>query len=221
MSEIARIHEGVSDVPTSPKAQALCDLLMSPYSAHMAALNEKTDRGEVLRGLAPNSLVGTLKQGLQLVLSQYGDALSPATTNLLAHWLREHAALAEKLNSSWESLSRTTIGELVRAVKVGFTAEESAIGAALGGAFGPTGRLVGGTIGGLFAFQRDNRDEETRGRAYLAEVTRWVVVMTSDFDRRVLLKIERDLNPWPYRLCAGAIGLLLVAALGSAVWFLR
>jgi hypothetical protein len=45
--------------------------------------------------------------------------------------------------------------------------------------------------------------------------------MGSDFDRRVLPRIERDLNPWRYRVRAVGVAFAVLAAVACAAWFLR
>lgn len=209
--------DALGDVPTSPKAQALCDLMMRPYTEHMAGLENVADRAAVLIALKPETVVATLEQGVSDVLRQYSTVLSPATVERIGVWLHEHAKLANGLHQSWEGLSGSSFSGLLRAASLGFKSEQTQLGAAIGSLFGPHGSAIGGAIGGLLALRQDNQRIHENSQAYLAQLTHWLAVASSDFDRRVLPRIERDLHPWPSRL-RWATGILLLGAIAATCW---
>jgi len=129
--------------------------------------------------------------------------------------------LVERLAEPWNTLAQGSASEVVRHFKAGFSSPEAQAGTALGSWLGGIGGIAGGVLGALLALHRDDQAFSTRLQAYLGEVDRWFTVAAADFDSRVLPKVERDLNPWPYRLRWTIGAVLALGAAGAAGWLAR
>jgi hypothetical protein len=195
-------------------------LLVRPYNLHIAALAHLNERAALAAALAPKALAGHIRDGATLALDRYGANLAPTTSNLVSTWLQQHTKLADQLSPSWQQLSDGSAGELVRSFKAGFSSKEAKVGTAIGSVLGGWGGVIGGVFGGLVAMQRDDRAFSDRLRAHLVEVDRWFAVLATDFDARVLPRVERDLNPWPHRLRWVVGAAVVVAGAAAAAWFL-
>lgn len=206
--------------PASP-GQPVCDLIARPYNAHLAALAELKDRSSVVAALTPSRLTAVLRDGVSLALDEYGARLQPKTSTLIADWLRQHSQLVERLAESWNTLSQDSVSEVVRHFKAGFSSPEARAGTALGSWLGGIGGIAGGVLGALLALHRDDQAFSARLQTYLGEVDRWFTVAAADFDSRVLPKVERDLNPWPYRLRWTVGAAVVLGAAGAAAWLVR
>lgn len=214
--EAAPVHAA----PRSP-GQPVCDLIARPYNAHLATLAELKDRSSVVAALAPSRLATVLRDGVSLALDEYGDRLQPKTSTLIADWLRQHSQLVERLAEPWNTLSQGSASEVVRHFKAGFSSPEAQAGTALGSWLGGIGGLAGGVLGALLALHRDDQAFSATLQTYLGEVDRWFTVAVADFDSRVLPKVERDLNPWPYRLRWTIGAAVVLGAAGAAAWLAR
>jgi hypothetical protein len=206
--------------PTSP-GQPVCDLIARPYNAHLATLAEPKERSSVVAALAPSRLAAVMRDGVSLALDEYGARLQPKTSALIADWLRQHSQLVERLAEPWNALSQGSASEVVRHFKAGFSSPEAQAGTAIGSWLGGIGGLAGGVLGALLALHRDDQTFSARLQTYLGEVDRWFTVAAADFDSRVLPKVERDLNPWPYRLRWMLGAALTLGAAGVAAWLAR
>jgi hypothetical protein len=201
--------------------QAVCDLIARPYNAHLTALSELTDRSSVVAALAPSRLAAVLRDGVSLALDQCGPRLQPKTSALIADWLRQHSQLVERLAEPWSILSQGSASEVVRHFKAGFSSPEAQVGTALGSWLGSIGSIAGGVLGAFLALHRDDQAFSSRLQSYLGEVDKWFTVAASDFDSRVLPRVERDLNPWPQRLRWMIGAVLTLGAAGAAAWLAR
>ncbi|MDF3069750.1 MAG: hypothetical protein K0R38_5351 [Polyangiaceae bacterium] len=207
-SEAVSIREG----------QALCDLLIGPYNAHLAALATLEDRSAVVAALEPSRLAGLLRDGVTLSLDAYGARLSSQTKALIAGWLHQHVQLVEPLGVSWSALSPGAATEVARSFRAGFSSLEAQAGTALGSLFGGLGGLAGGLVGTFVALHRDDQAFSGQVHRHLGEVDRWLTTAAADFDARLLPRVERDLNPWPYRARWAIAAALALVGLGGAAW---
>lgn len=207
-------------VPDSA-GQAVCDLIARPYNAHLATLAELKDRSSVVEALAPSRLAAVMRDGVSLALDHYGPRLQPKTSALIADWLHQHAQLVERLAEPWNALSQGSASDVVRGFKAGFASPEAQAGTALGSLLGGIGGFAGGLVGTFLALHRDDQAFSSRLQSYLGEVDRWFTVAASDFDGRVLPRVERDLNPWPHRLRWVLGAALTLGAAGVAAWLTR
>jgi hypothetical protein len=203
------------------KGQAVCNSIAGPYNAHLALLAELKDRSSVVAALAPSRLAKVLRDGVSSALDEYGPQLQPGTSALIANWLHQHVQLVERLTQLWNALSAGSASDVVRGFKAGFASPEAQAGTALGSLLGGVGGFAGGLVGTFLALHRDDQAFSSRLQTYLGEVDRWFTVAVADFDSRVLPRVERDLNPWPYRL-RWTIGVVLaLGAAGAAAWLTR
>jgi len=208
-------------VPEPRVDDSFSGLLVRPYNLHISTLAHLKERAALASALAPPVLAGHIRDGATLALARYGARLEPATSNLVGTWLQQHTKFADQLSPSWQLLSGGSAGELVRNFRAGFSSKEAQVGTAIGSVLGGWGGIIGGLFGGLVAVQRDDQDFSEKLQAHLLEVDRWFSVLATDFDARVLPRVERDLNPWPYRI-RWAVGVALVVAGASAVaWFVH
>ena len=203
------------------RGQGVCDLVARPYNAHLALLAELKDRSSVVAALAPSRLAAVLRDGVSLALDRYGPQLQPKTSALIAGWLHQHAQLVERLAEPWNTLSQGSASDVVRGFKAGFASPEAQAGTALGSLLGGIGGFAGGLVGTFLALHRDDQAFSSRLESYLGDVNRWFTVAAADFDSRVLPRVERDLNPWPYRLRWTIGTVLALGAAGAAVWLTR
>lgn len=211
---------GVSTASTS-HGQTFCDLIASPYSTHLGALADLSDRAATVAALAPPRLVAALRDGVAQALARYGSRLSAKTNALIADWLHEHVRLADRLSEPWSLLSEGTTNEVVRHFNAGFSSPEAQAGLALGSWLGGVGSIAGGLVGAFLALHRDDQGFATRLHAYVGEVDRWFTLAAADFDRRLLPRVERDLNPWPYRARWALGAVITLTAAVVAAWLAR
>lgn len=205
---------------SSATAESFSRLLQDPYQQHLAAAQKLTDRGRLVAALSPEVLVDLVRDGANAALEQYGSRLAPATSTLVGLWLQQHVKLADELHVRWQRLSAGS-GDLVRGFKAGMFSEQAAVGSAIGALLGGWGGVVGRVVGGLVALQHDDRDSAEQLKLYVSEVDRWFAVLASDFDRRVLPQIERDLHPWPHRVRWAATALVSLGVAAALAWLLR
>ena len=201
--------------------QPLCDLIVRPYNAHLGTLAEIKERSAIAAAVAPSQLAATLRDGVTLALDQFGERLAPPTSRLVADWLHEHVRLADQLAEPWRALSEETSSEVVLGFKAGFASPEAKVGTALGSILGGLGGFAGGLVGTFLALQRGDQAFAATLQSYLGEVDRWFTLAATDFDRRILPRIERDLNPWPHRARWGLALLVVLVAAGAAAWLTR
>lgn len=215
-------HVGApAHVVAGSAGQAVCDLIARPYNAHLATLAELQDRSSVVAANAPARLATLMRDGVSLALDQYGPQLQPKTSALVADWLHHHVQLVERLAEPWNALSQGSASDVVRGFKAGFASPEAQAGTALGSLLGGIGGFAGGLVGTFLALHRDDQAFSSRLQSYLGEVDQWFTVAASDFDSRVLPKVERDLNPWPHRVRWMIRALLALGAAGAAAWLAR
>lgn len=208
----------LADVPTSPEAQAVCDVFMRPYQEHMAALEGLKERDDVLKALRPDAAMDRYNEGAQNVRARFATTLSPATADQIARWLATHDALAQPLKEQWLLLSGNAAANFLRGATIGMKSQEAAIGRSIGGFFGPWGVVVGGALGAFAAVSQDSEQQQT---AYWTAYTHWIAAAAGDFDLRVLPCIERDLHPWRGRLRSLAWWVVFIMFAVTVTWFFR
>lgn len=203
---------------STSEGQTFCDLIAAPYNTHLGSLADLSDRAATVAALAPPRLVAVLRDGLAQALARYGSRLSAKTNALIADWLHEHVRLADSLSEPWGLLSEGASNEVVRHFNAGFSSPEAQAGLALGSWLGGVGSIAGGLVGAFLALHRDDQGFATRLRAYLGEIDRWFTLAAADFDRRLLPRVERDLNPWPYRARWALGAVVALGAAAAATW---